>query len=93
MWFRPDVYIKDKILRKKAQAEFKHVFRGDEGARVLTCIGKELHAYGEILTDEDRILRNAWLRIIHHFGVYTDGNDLKITKYMIGGPPQKGEGK
>lgn len=85
MWFGINTYIKDKVARKEAQRDLKQVFSGDAGTRVLTLLAKELHAYGEILTEEDRILRNAWLRFIHHFGVYRDGNDLEITKFLKGG--------
>ena len=64
--------------------EFRKVFRGEAGDRVLSSILKELHYYGEAVNEEDRVLQNAAKRILYRFGVYKDGNDLKITKFFKG---------
>ena len=85
MWFNVSTYVKDKIISKKMNEDFKVVFSGDIGTKVLNAILADLHFYGETITEEDRILQNAAKRILYRLGFYKDGNDLKITKFLKGG--------
>lgn len=85
MWFNVSTYVKDKLIAKKMNEDFKTVFSGDRGTQVLNAILADLHFYGETITDEDRILQNAAKRILYRLGTYKDGNDLKITKFLKGG--------
>lgn len=84
-WFNPLTYVKDKQIEKQMHEDFKGVFSGERGDRVLNAILSDLHFYGEAINDEDRILSNAAKRILYRFGVYKDGNDIKITRFMKGG--------
>lgn len=84
-WFGASTYVRNKLAQKQMNEDFRTVFSGDIGTKVLNAILADLHFYGETMTEEDRILQNAAKRILYRLGKYKDGHDIEITKFLKGG--------